>query len=500
MVWLMRRRQRDERGATLVLFSLTLSMMLGFSALVVDLGAARQLRRQSGNTADAASLGATQELPDIAAAAAQVKTLAQQNFDVDPSEWPACSDPDPLEVQENAIDGTACISYDRSFTTMRVRMPGRAHETFFAGLIGVDQINVTTKAAARQESSGFGGIQPYGLYAGGGTGAGHVCLKTSTSGHASAQPPCSGPDSGNFNALDIRQYGNTALGSLRRCGSADNNSRFANNIALGADHVVTVYTGTEIIDECTGTTGGNVGPNTLEVKTGAANAFEEGFVESGLIENSYMDDGGPARLKRGFWSKRHVDGHLLDNRGIWEYIGDDATLSDVPLSCYRSVFETALVDAVSDNQTQLRGLVETCFADYNSATTFVSGCTGPCTGDLFTRNTLVESPIDLYDIQTSPRFAYVPRFLESGPPSGNSARRHVGSFAAVFLQRLFGGCNSTSCDVDFEPGVGTTPINDPGGTNYTAVTGFVFPPAMLPGTLGTDPFSIGENLSIELVQ
>lgn len=495
------RLRDDERGVTLVIMSLTLTMMLGFSALVVDLGAARQLKRQSANTADAASLGATQDLPDIAAASATVKSLAEENFDVALSEWAGCTDAAPLPVQQNTIDGTDCISYDQSFTTMRVKVPGRVHNTFFAQLIGVDELTVTAGAAARQESAGFGGVQPYGLYVGGGGGNGHACFKTGTNGHVDSQPPCNGSETGNFNALDLRQYGNSALGSLRRCGTDDNNTRFANNIALGGDHVLTIYNGTEVIDECTGTIGGNVGPNTVEVKTGSAAAFEEGFVESGLVQNSYMDDGGPARLKRGIWPKRHVDGHELDNRGIWEYIGDDATMTDVPTSCYRSVFSDALVDGVSDNATQLRSLVETCFAQYNaSATTAVAGCTGVCTGDLLTRNTIVETPIDLYDIQTSPRFAYVPRFIESGPPSGGSERRHIGSFAAIFLQRLFGGCSANACGIDFEPGVGTAPINDPGGTNFVAVTGFVFNPQMLPGTLGTDPFAVGETMSIELVQ
>jgi Flp pilus assembly protein TadG len=495
------RLRRDEQGVTLVLMSITLTMMLGFSALVVDLGAARQLKRQSANTADAASLGATQDLPDIASAASTVKSLAQQNFDVALSEWAGCTDDNPLEVQQDGIDGTACISYDRSFTTMRVKVPGRVHHTFFAQLIGVNELTVSAGAAARLVTSGFGGIQPFALYAGGGGGNGHACLKSSSGGHASATPPCNGPESGNFGALDLRQYGNDALGTERRCGNGDNNDRFANNIALGADHVISVYSGTEIVDECTGTTGGNANPNTLEVKTGAASAFEEGFVESGLDVDSYMDDGGPARLKRGLWPKRHIDGHDLDDRGFWEYIGDTAGLSDVPTSCYREVFTNALVDADSDNKTQLRSLIETCISHYNaSATTTVAGCNGVCTGDLFTRNTIWESPIDLYDIQTTPRFAYVPRFIESSPPSGNSGMRHVGSFAAVFLQRLFGGCNSNSCNIDFEPGVGTTPLNDAGGTNYVAITAFILPADMLPGTLGTDPFAVGENIAIELVQ
>jgi hypothetical protein len=157
---------------------------------------------------------------------------------------------------------------------------------------------------------------------------------------------------------------------------------------------------------------------------------------------------------------------------------------------------------VTDNKTQLTGLLETCFAQYNASATgtVVAGCNGVCTGDLFTRNTVVETPIDLYDIQTSPRFAYVPRFLESGPPPGTSGHRHVGSFAAVFLQRLFGGCNATSCEIDFEPGTGITPVNQTGSTSYVALTGFVVPAQMLPGTLGTDPFAIGEALAIELVQ
>ncbi len=53
---------RHETGQVLVIFALTLPVLLGFAALVVDAGNLFASKRSLQKSADAASLAATQEL------------------------------------------------------------------------------------------------------------------------------------------------------------------------------------------------------------------------------------------------------------------------------------------------------------------------------------------------------------------------------------------------------------------------------------------------------
>jgi Flp pilus assembly protein TadG len=492
-------RMHDERGVTLILMALSMVVLLGFSALVIDLGAARQMKRQSANAADASALGGAQDLPNLAAVATQIKTLALANFSIPTSDWTAanCPSSPPAGFNEmHSVDGTPCVSYDASFNQVAVVTPTRVYNTAFARAIGTNQINIRATAVAERTTAGLGSVQPYGLYGTAGGGNGEVCLVTGPGGHAAATPPCNGPDAGNFGSLDIRQYGNDAAPTQQRCGNGQNNLRLSNNVAQGVDHVLSIYSGTEVVDFCAP---GNPNPNTVEVKTGNAGSFDDG-----IRNGDSFDDGKPAKLRRipagwpGGWPTRSAAGKTLDNKPLWDFIGDPGQLSDVPDSCQRSVFTSALSAAVPiDKQTQLRGLLQTCFIDYNTGG--VPGCTGLCTGVLFNRNTRTETPIDLIDIQNSTRFVYVPRFVEATPPNGNSGLVHIAGFKAVFLQRLFGGCNANSCGTDFEPGVGTSTI---GANNDAtdAITGFAFNPSMLPGSLGTNPFAIGETQFIQLLK
>jgi hypothetical protein len=63
-----------------------------------------------------------------------------------------------------------------------------------------------------------------------------------------------------------------------------------------------------------------------------------------------------------------------------------------------------------------------------------------------------ESPVDLYDIQLTPRFAYIPQLVEASAPPGSSANVHILRFRPIYFHELFAGCNSNSCDVAFAPG------------------------------------------------
>ncbi|MDX6234047.1 MAG: hypothetical protein QOH68_3129, partial [Nocardioidaceae bacterium] len=128
-----------------------------------------------------------------------------------------------------------------------------------------------------------------------------------------------------------------------------------------------------------------------------------------------------------------------------------------------------------------------------------SGCFGACDDPVFAKNSSSDDSPDLYDIQYTSRFAYVPELTEAFPSGSKTVK--IGHFRAVFLQRLLIDCNSNSCGYDFEPGIGYT---NPGGSSTKAdsITSFVFPANSLPNNLGRDdaPFAVGRNRAIKLLR
>ena len=63
-------RPQDERGQVIVLMVLMMVVLLGFAALVVDVGYAYYAHRSLQSSADAAALAGAQELPNATQAAA----------------------------------------------------------------------------------------------------------------------------------------------------------------------------------------------------------------------------------------------------------------------------------------------------------------------------------------------------------------------------------------------------------------------------------------------
>jgi hypothetical protein len=478
-----RRSRHDERGAVLIMTALMLVVLLGISALVVDLGYAYEMRRQAQNSADAAALGAAQDLPTLDTAESTAKSLSQTNLPHGSFPWSTCADTSPLGV---TASDTPCISYDPSFTRIRVRLPEQSFPTFFGRVIGVNSTHTFTTATARVVGAGFASIEPFALFSG--FTAGIACLKQGPSGHRIAT--CDDPSSGNFNLLDITQYGNATLGTPQRCGNSFQRDRVIDNIAIGADHMFTIYNGTELDDGC-----GQPGPNTIPPRTGNdISAFDTGLVHGAASDTS---DGGGARLKRGQYPKANVLGTQLDNKPLWEFIpeptAEQPKLLNVPDSCQRPVFDALVASTpVSQQQAALQAALEQCMTDYEN---------GRYTGVVFGAMTNPFGkpvPIDLYDIQLSPRFAYVPQFAQAVPPNGSSSNLNISAFRAIFIEDVYAGC-SNGCSVDFSPGPWNTGSLGSSNQNATAMTAWVFPPAMLPVGLQGNPAAIGQNTYVQLV-
>src|SRR6476469_1492720 len=92
------RRSRDEDGAVAVLFGILALSLFVMAGLVVDLGQARDTRRQAQNAADAAALAGARALypsgstPSFTGAVAAAKSYAAANFGTTSASWTSCTD------------------------------------------------------------------------------------------------------------------------------------------------------------------------------------------------------------------------------------------------------------------------------------------------------------------------------------------------------------------------------------------------------------------------
>lgn len=148
-------RPRDERGAVAIMVAIVSVTLFVIAAMVVDLGLARDTKRQSQNASDASALAAGNVLytipgtPNFPSAIAAAKIYAQQNFGVSAGAWNTCVDPAPLAYVPTTEVGN-CISFDQQAKPSKVRvvMPVRNVDTNLGVLAGVRNIAISTGARA----------------------------------------------------------------------------------------------------------------------------------------------------------------------------------------------------------------------------------------------------------------------------------------------------------------------------------------------------------------
>jgi Putative Flp pilus-assembly TadE/G-like len=473
-------RVSDERGLIVVWFTILLTVMIGLGALVVDLGVGREKSREAQNAADAAVLGAAQNLPNLTATVSAAQSLGNTNVSGATLAWSTCTDSGHLAIQTAP---PSCISFDNSFTRVRVRLPAQSLPSIFGGIFGVKALSVGKAAEAQVVRADVGGATiPFATYNDPAVGT-EVCLKSNTH-------DCDASVTGNFGMLDVATY-------LDGC-KGNQNSDLASNTATGIDHILTAYPppggppfNDPISDGCF-----NPGPNTIDTLTGNRSkpAFDPGI----LSGSGFGPDGTtPALLQQGVNSKVSVAGNLVDNKPLWEFISPDASLSNVPLTCKHggpNGFDATLAAGYKTpaaKQAALHAQIGLCIAQYNAGFTCTSS---PCTGVVFGANTSTEAPIDVFDIQQSPRLVELPQMWEATPPPGKKPV-HVMRFQPCFLQRLLGKKN-----LDFEPGPwNTAPNPPPDGTTAEAIAAFKIPAGMLPLNVG-QPNVIGTTSYVQLVR
>ena len=134
-------RPQEERGQVIVLVVVMLIVLLGFAALVVDVGYAYYAHRSLQASADAAALAGAQELPNASAAEA----VARQ--------YSASAGNKNERGNINTVTTTVttkCIVSLGGCNPMNavVVLESAPTKTFFAGLLGIDTFTVKAKATA----------------------------------------------------------------------------------------------------------------------------------------------------------------------------------------------------------------------------------------------------------------------------------------------------------------------------------------------------------------
>ena len=536
-----RTRQERERGAILPIFALVLIALVIMAAIVVDLGGAREIRRQGQGEIDAAALGAAQLLPDTNAAAALAQSIANANGYTPNLNGCTGTNADPNALPFPGPAGFNCVSFDAGASEIRVYLL-RTYTTAFAPVMGAKTLSIKAGATALLAPAGAGAVLPFGIA---GVGAGQrVCLKASGSGTATGV--CSGPTTGNFNYLDVAQYGNTALKTPQQCGSGSHDPRLIDNMAIGIDHLLRDYGPTSppgpstrgnagLIDvqdaEVSGCTF-NAGPDDLATKTGNIASITTGPLLTDAPGSTNESDLKGARLQRGSYvcasgstnqsgttysyGCNKVEGAYVDDTPLWQFIGSGAShnlpttgSTKVPPSCQYSLFDTKLTADKSKpqatRQSDMDTLLNTCFDDYAAGT----GCAATC-GPVFGFNSVSTDTPDLYDIQYSSRFGYAPIVCSSGQivvgvaapspcspafPSGKSGNVFILNRQPLFIQEL---TDDNAKNLDFEPGVGYSG----GSKDVSNLIAYAFPSGMLPGHLGDHgaPAETDVNVTVSLVR
>jgi hypothetical protein len=147
---------RDERGNMIILFAMMTGVLFAFTALAVDGGNLYVMKSKLQRTADAAALAAASQLPDESDARAEALEYAVKNMSV-------------AEHGSTLVDGDIEFGYwhpgTRSFvpagapvnavmvTTRRSAANDNPAGTYFAGLMGYDEVDVETTSVAGRVSA-----------------------------------------------------------------------------------------------------------------------------------------------------------------------------------------------------------------------------------------------------------------------------------------------------------------------------------------------------------
>ena len=515
----LRGRIRDDRGAIMVLTALSLVVFMGFAAVAVDLSALFAVHRRIQTVADVGALAGAQFAnispdPNVAKQAVIDEIKAITDTNLESADWDTCVDPDmPPEFAPLAGE-TRCISFTFGLTAIRVRIPDQTFDTFFAGVIGVDTLSTRAVAEVEAWNQLNGDIFPFGI---------STADATSTLGCPSDHPnglfPCDGPDSGNFNRLQIPQWG------IRPPPDKDcihSNGMFEDNLADGIDHPLGVYDSTDntVIDDKATCDAGYVNvsnpPGTVISETGVA----QSTLASGLITGNTGGSGFDGRLTDTATSlaTTYVFGHKVDNTPLWYFISNYPTGADIatgviPDSCQGNKYTGAVLtdwdediwvgqglDPITDDpdydgdptsHLEKAGSFEhmaRCLREYRLGTwTCCTPPTGKYDGNMGTAVLFGEKPttdagtdasIGIFDLQLSPRWGWSP----VGDYLNGTSPFKIRSYVPIYINTLVSSCNNTECKWVWHAGQAPS-SGVPSAPKIASIISFQIPRPALPQTV-----------------
>jgi Flp pilus assembly protein TadG len=135
---------KDEKGSALIITALCMTVILGFCALVVDIGLTAEEKGRLGNAVDAAALAGAQELINNPENAGEVARLYLEKNNID-----------PLDYNVEVFDSNTKIK-----VTAKMEV-----NYFFADILGFDKTDVNSAAVAECAplSGVYSGTRPFAI-------------------------------------------------------------------------------------------------------------------------------------------------------------------------------------------------------------------------------------------------------------------------------------------------------------------------------------------------
>jgi len=126
-----RRRSKNEDGVILVFWAVSLTAMLGFVALTLDMGNDVQATTNIQNAADAAALAGASQLPNTGSAASEAQEVVESYIsNIPATDWASCNPPTSSGF-DAASTTLTCVAFNQSNTAIWVEIPSQSTASFF---------------------------------------------------------------------------------------------------------------------------------------------------------------------------------------------------------------------------------------------------------------------------------------------------------------------------------------------------------------------------------
>ena len=145
----------DRSGGVYIWVGASLAAIVGFIALVVDMGQFYATKNQLKITADSAALAAAKELPDMNAARAAAIDYATKNMATG-SHGNVLTNGDVVfgnwNTNTRTFTANATPTNAVSVTTRRAQANGNASQTYFGAYFGIREVDIAAAATATREA------------------------------------------------------------------------------------------------------------------------------------------------------------------------------------------------------------------------------------------------------------------------------------------------------------------------------------------------------------